>query len=204
MNRERRPERRPHCEVFTRALHNSKQQAMALTQQWRKAHGARVSNGDEPDLRTCAARRRDDEAEEEFELQNDQQHGHTCPLTVPQLVPCASSGRAWRLLAVQYFRAIECPATAPEKGAQPLRPATAAGARASRLRSRRFYRLGPFRPRVAAFRMGGSSTPTMQAPRTTCTARQESPRGTHRSPSLLLRQTRSRESICCGGVWTSR
>ena len=34
-------------------------------------HGARVSNGDEPDLRTCAARRRDDEADEEFELQND-------------------------------------------------------------------------------------------------------------------------------------
>ena len=53
---------------------------MALTQQWRKAHGARVSNGDEPDLRTCAARRRDDEAEEEFELQNDRQHDHACPL----------------------------------------------------------------------------------------------------------------------------
>ena len=48
---------------------------MALTQQWRKVHGARVSNGDEPDLRTCAARRRDDEAEEEFELADQRNAG---------------------------------------------------------------------------------------------------------------------------------
>ena len=48
---------------------------MALTQQWRKVHGARVSNGDEPDLRTCAARRRDDEAEEEFELADQKNAG---------------------------------------------------------------------------------------------------------------------------------
>ena len=51
-------------------------------------------------------------------------------LAVPQLAPCASSARAWRLCAARHSQ-VEAQATG--------RPATASGARASRLQSRRFH-----------------------------------------------------------------
>ena len=54
------------------------------------------------------------------------------PLAVPQLAPCASSGRAWRLWGSSVL---------PERGQATGRPATASGAQASRLQSRRFHRI---------------------------------------------------------------
>ena len=54
------------------------------------------------------------------------------PSAVPEMGSCASSGRAWRLWAARHSQG-EAPATE--------RPATASGARASRLQSRRFHRL---------------------------------------------------------------
>ena len=57
------------------------------------------------------------------------QHGQSVALAAPQLTPCASSARAWRLWAAQHS----------QSEAQPLgAPATASAARASRLQSRRF------------------------------------------------------------------
>ena len=60
----------------------------------------------------------------------ERQHGQRTPLAVPQLGSCASSGRAWQLWLARR-----------SQGAPTGRPATASGARASRLQSCRFQRL---------------------------------------------------------------
>ena len=59
------------------------------------------------------------------------QHGRSPRSAVPELGSCASSGRAWRLWAARH----------PHGGPVPGRPATASGARASRLQSRRCHRV---------------------------------------------------------------
>ena len=60
------------------------------------------------------------------------QHGQSAPLAAPQLGYCASSGRAWRLWSAQHT---------PGRNRSTRRPATAPGARASRLQGRRFHRI---------------------------------------------------------------
>ena len=58
-----------------------------------------------------------------------EQHGQSAPMAAPQLGPCASSWRLWA-------------SSAPSERSRPsARPATASGARASRLQSRPFRRL---------------------------------------------------------------
>ena len=57
-------------------------------------------------------------------------------LAVPQLGSCASSGRAWQPWAARHSQGRDRPTE---------RPATASGAQASHLQSRRFHRLGLFR-----------------------------------------------------------
>ena len=57
-------------------------------------------------------------------------------LAVPQLGSCASSGRAWQPWADRHSQGRDRPTE---------RPATASGAQASHLQSRRFHRLGLFR-----------------------------------------------------------
>ena len=64
------------------------------------------------------------------------QHGQSGPSAVPQLSSCASSGRAPRLRAARQSQG---------RGQPTEPPATALVARASRLQSRRFHRLCPFR-----------------------------------------------------------
>ena len=71
------------------------------------------------------------------------QHGRNCccpPSAVPQLGPCTSSGRAWRLWAARHSQG---------RGQATGRPATGPGARASRitLQSRRCSCLWPSRRR---------------------------------------------------------
>ena len=58
-----------------------------------------------------------------------QQHGQSAPLAVPQLGFCASSGRAWQLWLAQRSHG---------RDRSTGRSATASGALASRLQSRRF------------------------------------------------------------------
>jgi hypothetical protein len=60
-------------------------------------------------------------------------HGQGARLSSAQLGPCASSGRAWRLWAARHSQG--------GAGRPTGRPATASGARASCLQSRRCHRL---------------------------------------------------------------
>ena len=65
----------------------------------------------------------------EYDTMSVEQHAQSAPLAVPQLAPCASSGRASRLWAAWYS----------QSEAPPLGPATASGAQASCLQSRPFH-----------------------------------------------------------------
>ena len=91
------------------------------------------------------------------------QHRQRGPLAVPQLGSCCSSGRAWRLREARHAQKQTDPLGDRPTG----RPATAFGARASRLRSRRFRCLDHSGPHLlehsAQRQRGANGQPVMAA-----------------------------------------